>query len=90
MRSLFNAFILFIIICSSAFSQQFYRSKGIDLFNQGRYEAAIDLMMQWGNTHSAEKGIACYYIGESNYTLGVDELSPDKSISFFNNAVDVF
>ncbi len=90
MRSLYNAFMLFIIICSSAFAQQFYRSKGIDLFNQGRYQAAIDSMMQWGNTHSAEKGIAYYYVGESKYTLGVDELSPDKSISFFNNAVDVF
>ena len=89
MRSLYNAFMLFIIICSSAFAQQFYRSNGIDLFNQGQYEAAIDSMMQWGDTHSAEKGIACYYAGESNYTLGVDELSPDKAISFFTNAVDV-
>ncbi len=90
MRSLYNAFILISVLCYSAFAQQFYRSKGIDLFNQGQYEAAIDSMTQWGDTHSAEKGIASYYIGESNYTLGIDELSPDRSISFFTNAVDAF
>jgi len=90
MRSFYNAFMLLIIICYSAFAQQFYRSKGIDLFNQGQYAAAIDSMMQWGDAHSAEKGIAYYYVGESDYTLGIDELSPAKSISFFTSAVDVF
>lgn len=90
MRSLLNAFILFFVLSGSLFGQQFYRSNGIVLFNRGQYETAIDSMIQWSELHPTEKGIAYYYVGESYYTLGVDELSPVKAISFFTEAIDFF
>ena len=82
--------ILAISTGSMLHAQQFYQSRGLNLFNQGKYTAGIDSMMQWCQSHSAERGIAYYYIGESYYNLGMDTRELETARNYMTKAADFF
>ncbi len=67
-RASLSAFFC-ILLMHGAWGQQFYRSKGLRLFNQKDYRAAADTIMAWAADHESETGIAHYYAGESEYNL---------------------
>ena len=94
MRAVRKGFFLVLLIISSGLGQQphlqFYRSKALELFNQGQYPAAIDSMLRWAETYTAERGMAYYYVGESYYNLGLDESSIPRALSFFNESAQYF
>ena len=73
MRLMLKILILTVLIISSSMSQQFYQSKGLHLFNQRQYSAAIDSMIHWADSHTSERGMVYFYVGESYYNLGLDE-----------------
>lgn len=78
-----RAFFLTVLFFGSGLSQQFFRSEGLDLFNRGQYHAAIDSMMHWADVHTADRGIAYYYVGESYYNLGLAGTIRSQAISYF-------
>ncbi|HHS14457.1 MAG TPA: hypothetical protein ENN03_11925 [bacterium] len=75
--------ICLFLLASTSRAQQFYRSEGLRLFNQGHYSVAIDSMLAWSEIHRSEQGMAFYYIGESFYNLGLDAGSADQAMDFF-------
>ena len=85
-----NVVLCFVLAISSGRAQQFYKSEGLRLFNQGEYRAAIDSMVQWANAHTAEQGIAYYYVGESYYNLGLDEQATTRSLSHYREGARYF
>ncbi len=90
MRLIRRGFFLAIMVLGQTFSQQFYRSEGLTLFNQRDYRNAIDSMVRWVDSHVAERGIAYFYIGESYYHLGLDERISSRSISHFKEGANYF
>ena len=91
MRILLHIIIaLMITFVGSGDAQQFYKSEGLRLFNQGEYRVAIDSMAAWAGVHTAETGIAYYYIGQSYYNLGLNELNPSRSESYLRQSIDFF
>ena len=85
-----GAFLLAVLVFGSGWSQQFFRSEGLDLFNRGQYHAAIDSMMRWADVHTADRGIAYYYMGESYYNLGLAGSIRSQAISYFRNGSRYF
>ncbi len=90
MRSLLRVWVLSLLVISGSLSQQFYRSKGLSLFNQGQYHAAIDSLLHWADIFTGERGIAYYYVGECYYNLGLDETIPSQAISSFKKGIGYF
>ncbi len=90
MRIFRNIVLCFILVASSGLAQQFYKSEGLRLFNQDEYRAAIDSMVRWADAHTAEQGIAFYYVGESYYNLGLDEQLPTRSLSHYREGARYF
>ena len=90
MRVLRTAVVMILAFVSVGLGQQFYRSAGLDLFNQAQYKAAIDSLVQWADTYSADRGIVYYYIGESHYNLGLDANDLTTSAGAFEQALDYF
>lgn len=88
-----RAFLFGLIVFQFAthnWAQQFYRSEGLQIFNQGLYQTAIDSILQWSETHEAERGIATYYVGECYYNLGLESSSPDLAVQTFQSAAAAF
>lgn len=80
--------ISFLLIWTGLLNgQQFFKSKGLSLFNRGEYTAAIDTMLVWSEAHSAERGIAYYYISECHYNLGIDHNVPREALNHFQEAL---
>lgn len=75
--------ICLFLLASPLRAQQFYRSEGLRLFNQGHFAAAVDSMLAWSEIHRSEQGVAYYYIGESCYNLGLDAGSAERAGDFF-------
>ena len=88
MRNRFYILICFLVIVGNAISQQFYRSTGLRLFNQQQYRAAIDSIQTWAEAHTAERGIAYYYIGESYYNLGIEQDDRQHGIRLIQSSRD--
>jgi len=88
MRNRFQILICLLMFIGNAASQQFYRSTGLKLFNQRQYRAAIDSIQTWADAHTAERGIAYYYIGESYYNLGIEQDDRQHSIRLFQSGSD--
>ncbi len=84
--------VILIIIATIGFleGQEFYKSKGLELFNQGRYRAAIDSMMKWADRYTSERGITYYYIGESYYNLGLDSRRQQEAVDYFKKSAEFF
>jgi len=78
---------IFIIWTGLLHGQQFFKSRGLSLFNRGEYTAAIDTMLAWSKTHSAERGIAYYYISECHYNLGIDHNVPREALNHFQESL---
>lgn len=83
-----------LLYASAVFSQQFYKSKGLQLFNEHQYQAACDSMLLWAQDHASEKGIAFYYAAECQYNLGCVQkefsaIRPhfEKAFQYFESAV---
>ena len=90
MRFLLRVWFLSLLVISGSLAQQFYKSKGLSLFNRGQYHAAIDSLLHWSDVHTSERGIAYYYVGECYYNLGLDETVPSQAISFFKKGINYF
>ena len=90
MRLMPKTLVLTVLIISSSMGQQFYQSEGLQLFNQRQYKAAIDSMIHWADSHSSERGMVYFYVGESYYNLGLDETIPSQSVSHFKESVGYF
>ena len=82
--------LLFTALCAQQDSgnQGFYRSEGLALFNEGKYDQAIDLLKQRADRYESQKGIAYYYLGESFYNKGLTASS--AAVSMFQNAAAYF
>ncbi len=85
MRFGIKIILLFALVFSHAAAQQFYGSEGLGLFNRGDYRAAINSLISWADSHTAERGIAYYYIGESYYNLALDAISSSQAVSHFRD-----
>ncbi|MBN2029349.1 hypothetical protein JW824_03805 [bacterium] len=85
MRFGIKIILLFAVVLNHAAAQQFYGSEGLTLFNRGEYRAAINSLISWTDSHTAERGIAYYYIGESYYNLALDATSTSQSVSHFRD-----
>lgn len=90
MRLMLKILVLTVLIISSSMGQQFYQSKGLHLFNQRQYSAAIDSMIHWADSHTSERGMVYFYVGESYYNLGLDENISSRSISHFKESAGYF
>ncbi|NQT25455.1 hypothetical protein HQ585_08870 [candidate division KSB1 bacterium] len=90
MRRILLIGLIYFAIVPNHWAQQFYRSSGLQIFNQGLYQAAIDTIQQWSQTHEAERGIATYYIGECNYNLGLESPSKDQAVQYFQRGAAMF
>ena len=91
MRISWNILIfVLILLIGIGHTQEFYKSEGLRLFNQGEYRAAVDSMAAWIGAHTAEAGIAYYYIGQSYYNLGLDDLSSSRSESYLRQSINFF
>ena len=89
MRFVRVVFILTVLIVQNGLSQQFYKSNGFNLFNRGEYVAAIDSMKRWTEDFPEDAGIAYYFIGESNYNLGLSSQgSVSSAVSLFRESLD--
>ena len=82
--------ILSLVLANSVFSQQFYKSKGLQLFNKHEYAAASDSMVNWAQDHASESGIAFYYAGECRYNLACETRDPESIRNHFEKAADCF
>jgi hypothetical protein len=71
-RRTFLTTVLCIAFMHGAWGQQFYRSKGLRIFNQKDYRAAADTILAWALDHESETGIAYHYAGESEYNLAFE------------------
>ena len=81
---------LSLLVISVSLAQQFYKSKGLSLFNQGNYNAAIDSLLHWADIHTGESGIAYYYVGECYYNSGLDAATSSQAIAFFKKGITYF
>ncbi|MCJ7812939.1 hypothetical protein MUP95_06455 [bacterium] len=90
MRFILRIFFIILLILKNAGAQQFYRAEGLTLFNRGEYRAAITSISSWADSHTSERGIAYYYIGECYYNLGMDATTPSQSISHFRESSRYF
>lgn len=89
MRKLIRILLIFnLIITGSHFSQDFLRSKGLQLFNETKYEAAIDSIESWLVTNKSEEGMARYFIGESYYHLSFSVNSTQSILQHLDQAIE--
>ena len=82
--------ILFILSVERGNAQQFYRSEGLELFNQGHFLSAITSMTDWVDQYSSERGIAYFYIAESHYNLGLAANQIENAHSNFKKSIHFF
>ena len=78
--------IVLVLLSKTVSGQQFHQSRGLALFNEQKYSAAIDTISMWASLHASENGIANYYIGESYYNLGLDSKNLQKAETYFRNS----
>ncbi len=90
MRFLLRVWFLSLLVISVSLAQQFYKSKGLSLFNQGNYNAAIDSLLHWADIHTGESGIAYYYVGECYYNSGLEAATSSQAIDFFKKGITYF
>ncbi len=91
MRKPIIIFLIFqLIVFGGLHSQAFLRSTGLQLFNESKYQAAVDSMQSWLDSHTSEKGLIQYYMGESYYHLCFSANEMSRVKSHLDEAVKLF
>ena len=86
----FFCLLLLVIPFHESYGQQFYRSEGLELFNQGHFIPAITSMSDWAEQYTSERGIAYFYIAESHYNLGLAADQIENAKSNFEQSIHYF
>jgi|Deesub1362B_J571_1020462.scaffolds.fasta_scaffold01445_6 TolA-binding protein len=82
---------LFLVLFGPSLeAQQFSRSRGMLLFNQGKYDEAVQEIKNWIASHPLEEDIARYYLGESYYNMAMQSEQLGQMRRLLRQAGDEF
>lgn len=89
-KATFLVYFLFLLLHTTAYSQEFTKSIGMSLFNRASYDSAVTEIKTWITQNPEEQDIANYYLAESYYNMGMAEPQIGKSRENFRNAFRAF